>query len=159
MNSSKSSIWIDKEFKPFYRENNKSGIALYNRTELPKDLRDFIPLIISWLRKKYYFPIRCSIFLRNLNYFRSSQNATPCRGVFFAPEDETKSVPQIYIAIKSMSTYEFAFTLVHELTHYYQWYFMEDERRTDKSLEIEANRYANYLCDLFSDETGYPNNI
>ena len=29
MNSSKSSIWIDKEFKPFYRENNKSGIALY----------------------------------------------------------------------------------------------------------------------------------
>ena len=37
------------------------------------------------------------------------------------------------------------FTLVHELTHYYQWYFCQEESRTDRSLEIEANKYADYI--------------
>ena len=151
----KSSIWIDKEYKSYYCEERNSGIALYMDVDLPERIVVFVPKITDWLRKKYYFPIRCSVFVRNAKQFLASKEASPCKGVFFAPAEQTKEVPQIYIAAKSLTTHEFAFTLLHELTHYYQWYFLEDERRTSRSLEIEANRYADYLCDLFAEQTGY----
>ena len=35
--------------------------------------------------------------------------------------------------------------MAHELTHYFQWYFLEDEARTDRSLEVEAGKWARYL--------------
>ena len=41
------------------------------------------------------------------------------------------------------------FTILHELTHYFQWYFLQDETRTDRSLEIEANRYAYWLLNEY----------
>ena len=34
------------------------------------------------------------------------------------------------------------FSLSHELSHYFQWYFLNEERRSDRSLEIQASKYA-----------------
>lgn len=39
--------------------------------------------------------------------------------------------------------------VAHELTHYFQWYFNQFDNRSNRSLEIEANRWANYLVDLY----------
>lgn len=41
------------------------------------------------------------------------------------------------------------FTIAHELTHYFQWFFYEDMHRTNRSLEIEATRWAKYLLQQY----------
>ena len=37
------------------------------------------------------------------------------------------------------------FNIIHELTHYFQWYFYEDKEKSNRSLEINANKWANYI--------------
>ena len=61
--------------------------------------------------------------------------------------------PCIYTAANTDLRY-LKFTILHKLTHYFQWYFLQDETRTDKSLEIEANRYGYWLLNEYeSSET------
>lgn len=54
--------------------------------------------------------------------------------------------------LKLTSIYEICFTMLHELTHYYQWYFYEEKNRTDRSLEIEANKWARYILQEWEKE-------
>lgn len=35
---------------------------------------------------------------------------------------------------------------------YYQWYFLEEDKRTSRSLEIEANRWAKIILDYYYNE-------
>ena len=41
--------------------------------------------------------------------------------------------------------------VAHEITHYFQWYFLEEDKRTDRSLEIEANKWAMYILGIYYD--------
>lgn len=45
--------------------------------------------------------------------------------------------------------YELYRTIAHEIAHYFQQYFDEDEVRSDRSLEIEANLWAMFLVSQF----------
>ncbi len=74
-------------------------------------------------------------------------------GAFYSMDDEKRRIyPRISIAANVGDKYslqDIFFTLAHEITHYYQWYFLEDNKRTDRSLEIEANKWAKYILELY----------
>lgn len=60
--------------------------------------------------------------------------------------------PRISVAAKvseNNTLEDIYFTLAHEITHYYQWFFLDEEQRTSRSLEREANKWANYIVDLY----------
>lgn len=143
----KDSIWIDREFQTYYDDSRSKGIAVYYEKSLPDEKRAQTEVITKWLRKRYFFPIRCNIFVRDCAKFKSKTRGKTCLGIFFAPQRESE-VPQIFIAgCNEQDT--IAYTFFHELTHYFQWYFLQDDKRSDRSLETEATKYANYLCEEF----------
>lgn len=145
MTYSKNSIWIDKEFKSYYNDSIQSGLRLHFKSDVDPVIKEKVQSLFVWLRKRYFFPYRCNIHFVNQEKFRSKEKYQFCQGIFFYPKESTsKSTPSIYIAT-DIEINDLYFTIFHELTHYFQWYFFEDEKRTDRSLEIEANKYADWL--------------
>ena len=69
-------------------------------------------------------------------------------------DDEKRRIyPRISIASKiaqGNSMNDVFFVLAHEITHYYQWYFLEEDKRTARSLEIEANKWSKYIVDFYN---------
>ena len=86
----------------------------------------------------------------NTDIFESAQNASN-RNIkrFFNNEDEKpRRYPEIYIAAKigkHNQIEDIYFSIAHMLTCYYQWFFKQKDR-SHRSLEIEANRWAEYIC-------------
>lgn len=65
-----------------------------------------------------------------------------------AEAGKRKIYPRICIAARAQTPKaqeDVLLAMAHELTHYFQWYFLEDEARTDRSLEVEAGKWARYL--------------
>ena len=110
-------------------------------------------MFISFLRKNYYFPIRLNILFCDTQSFIHHIDNHKYYGAFFDETYEKRKVyPRISIAArvtKNNSLQNVLFTLTHEITHYYQWYFLEDDKRTSRSLEIEANKWANHILNLY----------
>ena len=76
--------------------------------------------------------------------FESHQN--------ISDDEKRKTYPRISIASKiteSNSLEDVLCVLAHEITHYYQWYFLEEDKRTDRSLEIEANKWSKYVVESY----------
>lgn len=134
-----------------------SGLRLHFKPDVDSVIKAKIKSLFLWLRRKYFFPFRCEVYFVNQKKFRSKEKYKFCQGIFFYPEEsKPKSNPCIYIAT-DIEINDIYFTIFHELTHYFQWYFFENEKRTDRSLEIEANKYSDwllyeYLIDLQSKE-------
>jgi len=149
--------WVEKEYKNYYKDSARaSGIRYkYNNygEDFDKSTVEDIRKFISFLRKNYYFPIRLNILFCNTRAFNHHIDNHTYYGAFYNMNDEKRKVyPRISIAArvtKNNSLEEIFFTLAHEITHYYQWYFLEDEKRTNRSLETEANKWANYILGLY----------
>lgn len=151
MSKNKDSIWIDREFLQTYKQDNvKCGLRIVCDDKIDNSSVLRIKNFLMWIRKKFCFPIKCSVFLKNQAKFRSNNGKGFCQGIFFTPEELRKGAkyPCIYVAANTDLRY-LEFTILHELTHYFQWYFLQDETRTDRSLEIEANRYAYWLLNEY----------
>lgn len=152
--------WIDKEYKNEYKNSAKtSGIRYGFYTygiEFNKDTINNIEKFISFLRKHYYFPIRLNILFCNTKCFKHNIDNHIYYGSFYSMDNEKRKVyPRISIAAmvnKHNSINDVLFTLAHEITHYYQWYFLEEDKRTSRSLEIEANKWSKYILDLYINE-------
>ena len=149
-------MWIDKQYKALYDDSELKGIRLFFGKSLLPEIRVEVKTFVSWLRKSYFFPMRCIIKIKNVHYFfRKDVNDKDSYGDFYYDKDD-KEYPEIWIAAGRVRRENLEnrkrrvlFTLSHELTHYFQWYFLEFEKRTDRSLEIEANRWAYYLLQEF----------
>ena len=151
-------MWIIKEEKNLYCDSKLRGIRLWVQKDVLLEIREEVKTFLSWLRENYFFPIRCTIKLKHCPYFsREGENDKDSYGDFYYDKND-KKYPEIWIAAGRIrrETLEnrkkrILFLISHELTHYFQWYFFEFEKRTDRSLEIEANKWARYLLQEFYD--------
>ncbi len=156
--------WIDKEYKKYYENSAKSSGIRYRFYNYNHDFDEStmqeINRFIVFLRKKYYFPIRLNILFCDTPFFTHHIDNHKYYGAFYSMDDEKRMIyPRISIAAKVTKTNsidDVLFTLVHEITHYFQWYFLEEDKRSDRSLEIEANKWSNYILDLYFND--YLNN-
>ena len=152
--------WIDKEDKKYYKDSVKASGIRYKFYDYGNDFDEHtieaIKKIIVFLRKKYYFPIRLNILFCNTQVFRHHIDNHTYYGAFYSMDDEKRKIyPRISIAskvTKNNTSEDILFSLAHEITHYYQWYFGEEDKRTGRSLEIEANKWSGYIVGLYSNE-------
>ena len=92
--------WIDYEFKSYYLDAPKQGLRII----FSKSISDFykvnIKKYVSFLRKHYFFPVRCYIYITNKKQYRS--DGSPCYGYFTNPiEDEQFFWPSIHLPCKA----------------------------------------------------------
>lgn len=158
-----NSIWIPKECKDFYSIScEASGIVLQFRdADISKLLRKECISFCKWLRKSYYFPVKCKLIFEHCSSYKSNLcDRNGAVAVFNMPKvDEDENIdtyPEIHVAVASFpselkkygmykSVLYYCSLIAHELTHYYQWYFYETDKRSKRSLEIESNRWARWL--------------
>lgn len=150
-------FWIKNEYKNEYLGSAKaSGLRykFYNYdNEFDQNTVLQIKEFIKFLRRNYYFPIRINILFCNTSHFNHIIDNHLYYGVFYGMDDEKrKCYPRISVAAKISNHHtieDILYILAHEITHYYQWYFLEEDKRTDKSLEIETNKWAKYILELY----------
>lgn len=161
-------MWIDIEYKKTYKESPLRGLRLSSSKKTNSTLRLECFKFCKWLRKHYWFPIRVRVHLLSYEDFCTFDTERKT-AIFWYPltwdekPNEKRNNPVVYIATgkyekrsKRHGTKDtlcnYFFDIVHELTHYFQWYFYEFDKRTDRSLEIEANRWGYWLVSQYISE-------
>ena len=136
----------------------EGGISFHYQKGIEEELKQKYILFAKWLRENYVFPVHLNIYVLNCEQvrLRSGQMAygsfrwysarTPNIRVPSAIEPEllreyTKD--EIYEQILS--------SLVHELTHYYQWVLGLEQ--SNAVSERQANYYRYRIIDLFTGVT------
>lgn len=152
-------MWIVLNDKDFYSDCSNYGIRLRFKKNVDEKLRKEIIKFCRWLRKEYWFPISCNIIVFPCPYFKKkdSKDIDSHGDFYYSSDDSLGKHPFIWIASgqdgrKTRKEYYFEDILhliAHELTHYFQWYFNQFDIRSNRSLEIEANKWANYLVDKY----------
>ena len=149
--------WIDKERKTCYNDSAPAAGIRYKFYDYGSNFDvhtiEEIKKFIRFLQRHYFFPIRLYILFCNTQVFRHHIDNHTYYGAFYSMDDEKrKTYPRISIASKiteSNSLEDVLCVLAHEITHYYQWYFLEEDKRTDRSLEIEANKWSKYVVESY----------
>ena len=144
----KDFLWVTNtaENKVFYSDSAKDGIHLHYDKNVDDVLKRDINTFVKYLRRVFYFPLKCNIYIKNTPYFPSKKKGKTCSGIFFDNDNYKNIYPQIFVAAGDVKNkYNVFFILCHELTHYFQWYFMLDNDHSDKGLEIQATKYANEI--------------
>lgn len=157
-------MWIKIEESAFYTDSLKKGLKSHY-LKIDPDLKKEIQCFVRWLRKNYWFPIEISCTFTNDNYLVGENNKKSCAIFIYQTtwdkkDTNDKILPKIKVATgkfkKQLKRHELSdvlfnqlFSIAHEITHYYQWYFYQFESRTDRSLEIEANRWGGYIVENF----------
>ena len=148
--------WIDYEFKSYYLDSSKQGLRIIFSKGISNFYRTNIRKYISFLRKRYFFPMRCYVYITYKKQYQS--DGRTFSGHFTYPTGEQDFWPSIHLACKAPDSNEELknklFALTGLLTFYYQWYFFLHKERTHRSLMIEAGRMASYLVTLYIDENG-----
>ena len=136
-------LWVTKteENIRFYSDSaKKSNLSIHFAYAIDPDTKKSICKFVRYLRKEFFFPIRCNVYFFDCEKFHSKRGGY-CYGIFFSNEESGGRIyPQIYIP-SNMELYFVYRSLCHELTHYFQWYFLDDNK-SDRSLEIQAGNYA-----------------
>lgn len=146
-------FWIEKKYKNEYINSaHATGIRYKFIDYVDEITKNEIKNFICYIRKQYYFPIRLNISLYNYESFKH-EDGHKYYGIFYDGDNSKKIYPKINIAAKTTNrnpVEDIIFAIAHEITHYYQWYFLEDKNRTHRSLEIEANKWAAYILDYIT---------
>lgn len=162
------SNWIPVEFRSFYEDDICCGLAVrFCDKEINSDFRKEVLRFVGYLRKNYFFPIKCNVHFEYYTDYRNEEKGKDrAIGIFYNPKEADDGIlgyPKIKIAVfdydrdkkkhgKEKALHYYLCVLVHELTHYYQWYFFETKKRSKRSLEIEANRFAEAIVNDYFQE-------
>jgi hypothetical protein len=143
-------LWVTntEENREYYSDCAVDGLRLHFDREIAPSLKMELVRFVRYLRHDFYFPIRCHVYFKAKKAFASQKKGKTCLGIFYDNASYKKRYPQIFIASELMegeSVCEIFATLCQELTHYFQWYFLCDERQTDRGLEIQAAKYADRI--------------
>lgn len=147
-------LWIQKSDKKEFEGSAKSfGLRLTFCSEIDQQDKQLCLKFCGFLRREFFFPIRVNISFIAQEKFKDPDDGHNYYGIFYSnSESQRKRYPRIFIATKTHNKndeYNLLFTIAHELSHYFQWYFLEDEKRTDRSLEAEANKWAEYIVEMY----------
>lgn len=151
--------WKSQKFQEIYCNSNvRTGIALRFEKGVHSDLKSLFIDFAKWLRKNYYFPIRVVVYVKETETI-TLMNGSVAWGSFryFDTFDEPyirmptgDYLERAEIEGKENAAYTILSSLVHELTHYFQWVNNFDQ--TDRGAEWQANYYRHRIIDLYLNE-------
>ncbi|PJI07265.1 MULTISPECIES: tetratricopeptide repeat protein [Clostridium] len=134
----------------------RGGLRIRYESHMDLQLKDIIIEFARWLRKKYIFPIRLTIYIR-YEYKSKANNSDKFLASFLEPDSE-KYNPHIRVEVKNHrddvdDTNEFRkyilISIAHEIIHYMQWIKKVD------FCEKEAEYKSEKLVQLFIKERFY----
>ncbi len=153
--------WKSKKHKNIYKDVNvRQGISLRFEKDVHEDVKNLFKRFTDWLRAKYDFPIRVTIYVKASETI-TLQNGCIAWGSFrcFDTFDEPyiriptgDYLEQARIVGEDTALEAILSSLVHELTHYFQW--VNQFEQTDRGSEWQANFYRYRIIDLFLNENG-----
>lgn len=151
-------IWIEKQYRAdcLAYTAKATGMRITYDEGLDPELIKKTDELIAYLRKRYFFPVRINIAVTNHRGYASPEDGHKYYGIFYHNVDvcpKRKIYPRIAVAgaiWKHLTIEDVLFTLLHELTHYFQWFFDEEKYRSDRRLEREANLWANSILYYFN---------
>ena len=148
-------MWIKKNEKCYYNDSKYHGLKLVFYEGFIEDEKDKIIRFCNWLIKTYWFPIKCYLRLVHQKKFKA-EDGHSYYGIFYSNEEyKPRRYPCVFIAaqIDDDKDEDFCyFCIAHELSHYFQWFFFENEKKSDRSLEIMASKWARYIVNEFRNQ-------
>jgi len=150
-------LWQNFELKR--NKNTKSkGISLHFQVGIDPMLRRMYISFAKWLRLNYIFPVHINVHIINAEKIRLLDGQMAYGGFRWYP----KRAPMIRIAAaieaELLTEYtkeeiyeQILSSLVHEISHYYQW-FLELKQSTATS-EHQANYFRYRIIDRYYEDT------
>ena len=156
-------IWTIEKWKKHFPEdsNRRSGIRFRFDKSVPREVKEGFLRFSKWLRREYYFPLKVNVYVYGSSFVRA-KDGDMVVGLFFEPYSYTDE-PYIKLAVGDYDDlclqkgHEKAMlallgTLVHELTHYFQW--INGLELTDVGRERQARQYARFVLDEYREYIG-----
>ena len=146
-------FWIEKEFKNEYIDSaNNDGLRCKYPIGFDEQTKTKVNEFVKFIRRNYYFPIRLNVEFFDKTFFLHQADGHKFYGIFYDGDSSKNIYPKICIASRLTERNlieDVMFSVAHEITHYYQWYFLEEDKRTARSLEIEANKWSKYVVETY----------
>lgn len=155
-------IWTLEGWKKYYHDGNvRHGMRLYFDKDIDSRVKESSKAFCKWMRTRYYFPIRVSVYIKNMKRIKTFDNKWAF-GTFFEPGNRYQE-PYIRIAAgdylalqeergREEALAEILLVIAHELTHYFQW--INDISLTDVGMERQATSYSKRLVFEYTDSMG-----
>ena len=144
-------IWIEKNSKLAKNicSTGRSGLYLRFEKNVDPKIKQHCKEFGQWLRENYCFPTRVTIYFKS-RYYIQAMDGENVSATFFGPFNK-EDTPYIRIATGDYDDMvrengEFNArcaifsSMVHELTHYYQW--LRDTDLTEDGEERQAKYYS-----------------
>lgn len=142
-------VWQSKDWENFIdNQTVRNGLVLRFDKEVDTEVKRSCKEFAKWLRKQYYFPIRIPIYFKSAEKVRT-RTGEFVSAKFFGPYSKIVE-PYISIATgdvkeieknkgKDESLAAVLCSMIHELTHYFQW--VNNIELTDTQAEKQAIHY------------------
>ncbi len=128
MRNISGNLWIFRKDSNLHRDRAAAtGLRVRYADGIDREIRTNLDSLIRYLRRLYFFPVRCNVYITNHESYRSEHDGHVYYGVFYDNEGvypKKKLYPEIYVAGRVRERFEIEnimFSLLHELSHYYQW--------------------------------------
>lgn len=150
-------LWQKFEVKR-EKECQSLGISFHFQDGIEPELRAVFISFSKWLRINYIFPVHVNVYIINAEKIRLINGNLAYGGFRWFP----KRAPMIRIAaaieedlltkyIKEEIYEQILSSLIHELTHYYQWVL--ELEQSNATSERQANYFRYRIIDKYYDET------
>ena len=87
-----------KEAKKFYDDSVLQGVRLHFAKNISTEIRESCKDFCRWLRRNYFFPIRCNIIIKNCSYFERDKGIAGDKDSyadFYYDSGEKEDCPEI----------------------------------------------------------------
>ncbi len=159
-------IWKSKNWQNYIetkKYNLRTGLRLNFQKGVDCEVRRACIEFANWLRSQYYFPIRVPVYFKSSRYLKT-QLGELVSAKFFEPYDKMVE-PYISIATGDIKDIELKYgkdeaiaavlcSLIHELTHYYQW--INNVILSDKQAERQAVFYKRKIIQEYAMTREHP---
>ncbi len=136
---------------------SNEGIFFRYEKGIDEGLRKKYILFAKWLRDTYVFPVPLNVYIKNCEKVRL-MNGNWVYGSFRWFESRSPYIripskidPILYEKFDKEELYEQVISsLVHELSHYYQWILYKNQ--DDRTSERQANYFRYRIIDKFNSQ-------
>lgn len=158
-------IWTLYDWEKYLEDEElrRTGIRFRYEKSVHPEVKRACTEFSKWLRSEYYFPLRVVVYVKGTETIYT-KDGDKVVGSFFEP-CQYSDEPYVRLATgdytkllmkwgKDNALATILASLVHELTHYYQW--INGLSLTPVGRERQATRYASYILNEYAQTREHP---
>ena len=158
-------LWTCEDWNRYVDPSCRKGLRLRFDRGVDPEVRRACMEFARWLRKEYEFPMRIPIYFKKTATIRA-RSGERASASFFGPFDKTVE-PYARIAVgdyydlleewgKDNALGGILGSMIHELTHYFQWLKNNDDFWDDQKKERQAKYYTKEILGDYAETREHP---